>query len=59
MTTPAIRPEIRARFREIVRRGIERAERERAEELARIRPDRSRRPWTDERDADLREMDSR
>ena len=56
MTTPAIRPEIRARFRAIVRRGIERADREQAEELARIRPYR-RGSWTDERDDGRRALE--
>jgi hypothetical protein len=48
MTKGAIRPDVRMRFREIVRRGIERADREQAEELAKIRPYR-RRSWTDRR----------
>jgi hypothetical protein len=55
MSAATIRPEIRARFREVVRRGIERADQERAEELERTRPYR-RRSWTDERGAGRRAL---
>ena len=35
--TPAIRPDVHARFLRVVERGIARADREHAEELARLR----------------------
>lgn len=50
------RPEIRERFRVVVARGIARAEREQAEQLARLRPTREdRRVRSRERIAELRQ----
>jgi hypothetical protein len=45
-----IRPDVRERFRAVVARAIAKADRERAAELAKVRPYR-RRSWVDERDA--------
>jgi hypothetical protein len=57
MTT--IRPEIRARFRRVVARAIERSDREHAAHLARLRGSTTeRRDWTLKRRAPKEDVDT-
>jgi hypothetical protein len=53
-----MRPDVRARFRAVVARGLARADREIAEELAKVRPYR-RHSWIDERTNGVRGLEKK